>query len=121
MKLPSIPFVVLDTETTGFIPRVNRVIEFASVTVRDGKVGDEYEQLISIDSDVPEVVQVLTHIRPDDLEGKPTFEEALNRDEAVAAILTPEDIASALEPGGYLGSATTVVDGVLARAGLALS
>ena len=45
MQLPDVPFVVLDAETTGFIPRVNRVIEFALVSVEGGKVVKEYEQL----------------------------------------------------------------------------
>ncbi|MDO8468658.1 MAG: exonuclease domain-containing protein [Candidatus Peribacter sp.] len=75
MDLPSFPFVVLDTETTGFVPRVNRVIEFASVQVQGGKTLEEYETLISIPEDVPPTVQVLTHITPQMLTGKPTFEQ----------------------------------------------
>lgn len=72
MKLPSLPIVVLDTETTGFIPKVHRVIEFASIEARDGKVMKEYEQLF-FHADVPPVVQVLTRIRTPDLAGKPQF------------------------------------------------
>ncbi len=70
MKLPPLPLVVLDTETTGFVPKVHRVIEFASAEVRDGKVKEEYEQLF-FHADVPPVVQVLTRIRTADLNGKP--------------------------------------------------
>ncbi|MDD5623467.1 MAG: exonuclease domain-containing protein [Candidatus Peribacteraceae bacterium] len=73
MKLPSFPFVVLDTETTGFVPRANRVIEFASVRVEGGKTVEEYETLIAIPEDIPPPVQILTHIRPKMLEGKPEF------------------------------------------------
>jgi len=75
VKLPPLSFVVLDTETTGFIPRVNRVIEFAAVRVDNGKIVSEYEQLFSIPTEVPQTVQVLTRIRPEILEGKPSFEE----------------------------------------------
>lgn len=75
MSLPDLDLVVLDTETTGFIPKVNRVIEFASVRVRDGEVIDTYEQLISIPDDVPQTVQVLTRIKPDSLAGKPPMDE----------------------------------------------
>ncbi len=75
MKLPHIPFTVLDTETTGFLPRVNRIIEFASARMEKGKVVDEYEQLVAPDCDIPFVVQVLTHIRPQMLEGKPTLKD----------------------------------------------
>jgi len=74
MRLPSLPFVVLDTETTGLVPRVHRVIEFASIEVRDGKVQTEYEQLFH-HVDVPPVVQVLTRIRTADLQSKPALAE----------------------------------------------
>jgi len=75
VHLPSLPFVVLDTETTGFVPRANRVIEFASVRMENGKVAEEFETLISIPEDVPPTVQVLTHITPQMLTGKPSFEQ----------------------------------------------
>ena len=59
MKLPPLSFVVLDTETTGFVPRTNRVIEFAAIRVENGKIASEYEQLYSIPTEIPETVQVL--------------------------------------------------------------
>jgi DNA polymerase III epsilon subunit-like protein len=75
MNFPAFPFAVLDTETTGVLPRVHRIIEFASVRVEGGKVTDTYEQLFSTVDEVPPYVQVLTRIRPDALVGKPTFKE----------------------------------------------
>ncbi|MDP6561368.1 MAG: 3'-5' exonuclease, partial [Candidatus Peribacteraceae bacterium] len=75
MQLPNIPFVVLDTETTGFVPKVNRVIEYAHVVYREGKQVDEYDELVSIPTEIPDVVQIITRIRPDALEGKQTFEQ----------------------------------------------
>lgn len=75
MQLPDIPFVVLDTETTGFIPKVNRVMEYAHMTYRNGKQTDEYEELISIPQEIPGVVQIITRIRPDALEGKAVFDD----------------------------------------------
>ena len=75
MQLPPFPFTVLDTETTGFIPRVHKVIEFASMRAADGNVVDTYSQLLSVKDEVPPHVQVLTHIRSEDLQGKPRFEE----------------------------------------------
>ncbi len=75
VKLPSFPFVVLDTETTGFIPKVHRIIEFASVRVENGKVADTYETLIAIPDPVPPHIQVLTRIKQDDLSGKPVFDD----------------------------------------------
>lgn len=75
MKLPPIPFVVLDTETTGFVPRVHRIIEFASIGIRDGKIAATFEQLFSTGGEVPPQVEVLTRIKSKDLAGKPTFGE----------------------------------------------
>ncbi len=77
MKLPPIPFLVLDTETTGFVPKVHRVIEYAAVGFADGKRKAEFSSLISHGGDIPPAVQVLTAIKPEDLVGKPTFAEAL--------------------------------------------
>jgi DNA polymerase III epsilon subunit-like protein len=86
MRLPTIPLVVLDTETTGFVPRVHRVIEFASIVCRDGKMESEYEQLLTTD-EVPPVVQVLTRIKTVDLTDKPSFAD--KKDEILRAI--PDD------------------------------
>jgi DNA polymerase III epsilon subunit-like protein len=74
VKLPPLSFVVLDTETTGFVPRVHHVIEFASMHVEDGKLKEEYEQLF-IAKEVPPHVEVLTRIRTADIQDKPTFED----------------------------------------------
>ncbi|OGJ72418.1 hypothetical protein A2454_01855 [Candidatus Peribacteria bacterium RIFOXYC2_FULL_55_14] len=75
MQLPGIPLVVLDTETTGLLPRVNRIIEFASVLLRDGVMQDEYEQLIFVEEAIPPHVEVLTRIKTADLQGKPRLED----------------------------------------------
>lgn len=79
MKLPSLPFIVLDTETTGLFPRVHKIIELALVRVEDGKVQEEYEQLYDIEDVIPPHVQILTRIRPDDLQGKPPLKDHLER------------------------------------------
>jgi DNA polymerase III epsilon subunit-like protein len=75
MNLPPLHFTVLDTETTGLIHRTHRIIEFASIRFENGKKVDEYEELFSIDEDIPEVVQVLTRIKQNDIEGKKSLEE----------------------------------------------
>lgn len=77
MRLPPLPFTVFDTETTGFVPRTHHIIEFASMTARGGEVVDEYEQLLSVEGEIPPHVQVLTHIKPEDIAGKPTFAECM--------------------------------------------
>lgn len=75
MKLPPFSFTVIDTETTGLIPRVHSIIEFASVRVENGKIADEYSQLFSLHEELPAVTQTLTRIHPNDLVGKPTFSD----------------------------------------------
>lgn len=75
MRLPPFPFTVLDTETTGFVPRVHRIIEFASVRVEQAEVRHTCEQLFSVPNEIPPHVQVLTRIRPETIRDQPTFVE----------------------------------------------
>ncbi len=89
MNLPHLPLLILDTETTGFVPRVHRVIEFAAVQLADGKVVKEYEQLLSLEGDIPPHVQALTHIYPEDLVDKPTFASIIPD---IQSMMTPETI-----------------------------
>jgi DNA polymerase III epsilon subunit-like protein len=77
MKLPPFSFVVLDTETTGFVPRVHHVIEYAAMRAEGGKITDTYEQLFAIKEPVPPMIQVLTRIKPDALMNQPVFSEKL--------------------------------------------
>ncbi len=73
MCLPPFPFTVLDTETTGFVPRVHHVMEFACVRCDGGKVVDTYEVLLSVEGEIPPHVQVLTRIRPEAIKDQPNF------------------------------------------------
>lgn len=75
MNLPLFPFIVLDTETTGLVPRIHTVVEFASVRVENGKIADEYTQLFSLEEDLPPVTQTLTRIHPTDLTHQPKFSD----------------------------------------------
>jgi DNA polymerase III epsilon subunit-like protein len=72
---PRIPFVVIDTETTGFLPRVHKVIEVACARYEEGALTQEWEQLLSTDDEIPPHVEVLTRIRKSDLGGRPRFPE----------------------------------------------
>ncbi len=75
VQLPDLTFVILDTETTGFVPRVHKIMEFAAITVKNREIVNTYEQLFSIDDQIPPHVRVLTRIHEDDLKEKPTFAE----------------------------------------------
>lgn len=75
MHLPLFPFVVLDTETTGFFPRADRVLELAMLRYEHGEQVGKYSSLFAIDCDIPPHVQVITRIRPEHLKGKPSLKE----------------------------------------------
>lgn len=91
VQFPHLPLLVLDTETTGFLPKVHRVMEFACASIHGGKLQKEFEQLIGLPEgqDIPEAIQRLTHIVPGDLAGKPEFSEVLP---TLQKFLTPETI-----------------------------
>ncbi len=72
---PRFPFVVLDTEATGFFPRSDRVLELAIVRYEEGEKVAEYASLYQVHCEIPPHVQVLTRIRPADLQGKPLLLE----------------------------------------------
>ena len=75
MRLPDLPLIVLDTETTGVIAGAHRIIEIAMVRAEGGAIVQEWEQLVTPDDELPPAVQMLTRIRPADLVGKPRFAE----------------------------------------------
>lgn len=75
MPLPKLSLAVLDTETTGFVPRVHHVMEFACMRVENGKVVEEYEELLSVPDEIPPHVQMLTRIFPKDIAGKPSIKD----------------------------------------------
>ncbi len=91
MTLPPLNLLILDTETTGFVPRVHHVMEYACAVVRDGKLVQEYEQLLGLPegSEIPSAVQVLTRILPENLIDQPVFEKALP---AMKALLSDDAI-----------------------------
>ena len=84
-------FLILDTETTGFVPKVHRVMEVACMVMDDRVVRTEVEHLLSLPPgvEIPVAIQRLTHIAPEDLVGKPTFAEILPE---LQKLLTPETI-----------------------------
>ncbi len=96
------PLLILDTETTGFVPKTHRVMEIACMKIggssdsSDSSVSSDsshqiFETLLSLppDCDIPAGIQILTQIKPEDLIGKPTFQDVLPK---LQAMLTPETI-----------------------------
>lgn len=74
----NMPFLVIDTETTGLNHQTNRVIEIAWVLFDNEKIIEERSCLCSIDSDIPTEITSLTGITNEMLKGKPAFENHID-------------------------------------------
>jgi DNA polymerase III subunit epsilon len=74
-SLAEVPFAVVDVETTGGgLGYGHRIIEFAVVEVRGGRIVDEYETLVNPGRFVPGGVTALTGITNQMVAGAPWFE-----------------------------------------------
>ena len=62
MDISRTPFVVVDTETTGTSPSVDRIIEIGAVKIINGEMVEEFEQLINPGTLIPSRITRLTHI-----------------------------------------------------------
>lgn len=74
-QFKNITFVIFDTETTGFSPAKDRLVEIGAVKVRDGKKLGEKTWLINPKRYIPWYVQKVHNITPEMLEGCPVFAE----------------------------------------------
>ncbi len=72
-RMANITFVIFDTETTGFSPANDRLVELGAVKVRDGKKLGEKTWLINPQRYIPYYVQNVHHITPDMVKDRPTF------------------------------------------------
>ena len=72
-RMANITFVIFDTETTGFSPAKDRLVELGAVKVRDGKKIGEKTWLINPQRYIPYYVQNVHHITPDMVKDRPTF------------------------------------------------
>ena len=72
-------FVVFDLETTGFSPKMNRIIEIGAVKVVDGKIVDTFSEFINPQVPIPYQIEKLTGINDKMVMGAETIEEVLPR------------------------------------------
>lgn len=68
-----LPLAIVDVETTGLDPENDRVIELGVVHMRGGQVEEVYSKLVDPERELPPEVVNITGIKPEDLEGAPTF------------------------------------------------
>jgi len=62
-----LPFIILDTETTGLNPEKDQLIEIAAVLVENGEIQDRFETLLNPGIPLDPVVTALTGIQEKDL------------------------------------------------------
>lgn len=66
-------FVVVDTETTGLVPALDKIIELGAVKVVNGEIRDEFFTLINPGIFVPSDTTNITGITSEMLSGAPDF------------------------------------------------
>jgi len=71
-------FVCFDFETTGLDPALCDIIEVGAVKVIDGEIKDEFQSLVSIESELPEVITNLTGITQSDLLDQPNINQVIS-------------------------------------------
>lgn len=69
-----LPLAVIDVETTGFDPEVERIIEIAVIRFERGEVVDRYNQLVQPGKPIPPEVTKLTGITDAEVADAPTFD-----------------------------------------------
>lgn len=69
-------FVIIDIETTGLSAETDEIIEIGAIRVVNGKIAEEYEQLICVDKKIPQNISALTGITQEQINenGKPIQE-----------------------------------------------
>ncbi|MDT8435197.1 MAG: exonuclease domain-containing protein, partial [Gemmatimonadota bacterium] len=78
--LSCIEFAVVDVETTGSAPgRGDRIVEFACVRMRAGRIRSVFETLVDPGVPVPRWITGLTGIATEDVAGAPRFEDIASR------------------------------------------
>ena len=72
-------YVVFDTETTGFHPGSDQMIEIGAVKIKDGEIIDRFDELIDPGYHIPEKITALTNISDDMVKGKAKEDEVTKR------------------------------------------
>ena len=73
--LRNVTIVIFDTETTGFSPVHDRLLEIGAVKFRGSEVLGERTWLINPQRSIPYYAQRVHHITPDMVKERPTFAE----------------------------------------------
>jgi DNA polymerase-3 subunit alpha (Gram-positive type) len=74
-KISNVTFVAFDTETTGFSPKTDRIVEVAVVKYRGGRIIDEKTWLVNPQRSIPLYVQKVHGITPLMVKDQPRFKD----------------------------------------------
>jgi DNA polymerase-3 subunit epsilon len=89
--MADIEFVSIDTETTGRDPAVDRVVEIAFVTWKNGEVVDRRHFLVNPERSIPKESFDVHGISDDDVKNEPTFRARV--DEILQALVGKVPVA----------------------------
>lgn len=70
-------YVVIDLETTGTNPQIDKIIEISAIRYRNNIETARFDQLVALDHPIPRIVVMLTGISDEMLTGKPYIHEVL--------------------------------------------
>jgi len=70
-------FIVLDIETTGFLPHSHRITEIGAIKIENGNVTERYSQLINPKVSIPEKIVEITGITDQMVFDKPTIDQVM--------------------------------------------
>lgn len=72
------PFIVVDVETTGLTPKLDKIIEIAAVKVLNGQIVDEWNTLVNPDIFLSQETTNITGITTDMVQVAPRFNEVMD-------------------------------------------
>jgi DNA polymerase-3 subunit epsilon len=73
--ITDVPFVAIDTETTGKDPAVDRIVEIACIAWERGEVASRHRWLVNPERPIPEEARAVHGISDDDVKDKPLFKQ----------------------------------------------
>lgn len=77
-EIRNMSFCVFDLETTGGNHKNDKIIEIGMVKIENLEVVKEVDYLIQPEIPIPEFIQKLTSISPEDVEGAPVIEDVID-------------------------------------------
>ncbi|KXG09785.1 DNA polymerase III PolC-type [Anoxybacillus sp. P3H1B] len=78
-RLEQIPFIIVDTETTGFSPKNgDEIFALAAAKTINGTMKDFYFTLVCPEKEIPEHISQLTGITMEDVRHAPRLKEEMN-------------------------------------------